>query len=321
MIQQVYGADAQTIQRDAATLLCNAHAAIHDAKRLSHNCMQSFINLIKGDLGDQSELERLLKIESALPRAMTGGELALAWQPVVDGASGRTVCVEALLRWAPDELGAVSPAQFVPIAERSGLIGTMGDWVVEQACTQAALWRSSVAPELAVGVNVSPLQLNERFVRKIAQCLERSGLEPSALELEITEGMLLPDTPSVVSAMSAIAGFGVKFVIDDFGTGYSALGYLTRFAVHGLKIDRSLVAGLPNDRRSRAIVQGLVKIAHAIGLTVTAEGIETEEQAAFLRKCGADRLQGFLFSRPLAADIFVSKCQNGGRHTGLSGAP
>jgi diguanylate cyclase len=321
MIQQVSSADAQPIQRGAAILLCNAHTAIHDAKRLGHNFMQSFMKIVQGDLGDQDELERLLKIESALPRAMTGGELALAWQPVVDGASGKTIYAEALLRWAHDELGAVSPAQFVPIAERTGFIGTMGDWVVEQACAQAAQWRSGVAPGLAIGVSVSPLQLNERFVRTIAHCLERSGLEPSALELEITEGMLLTDTPSVVSAMSAITGFGVKLVIDDFGTGYSALGYLTRFAVHGLKIDRSLIAGLPNERRSRAIVQGLVKIAHEIGLTVTAEGIETKGQAAFLRECGADRLQGFLFSRPLAPDAFVNEYQNGGQQTGAGGAP
>ncbi|MBP0595605.1 bifunctional diguanylate cyclase/phosphodiesterase [Paraburkholderia sp. LEh10] len=285
---------------DTATLVRNAEMAMRAAKRLGRNCTQFFTQAIDG------EMERRAKIQSALPGALAGGELALAWQPVVDGASGKTVCAEALLRWTHDELGAVSPMQFVPIAERNGLIGSIGDWVLEQACTQAQQWRRSVAPDLGIAVNISPLQLDKRFVRKISRVLELSGIHPSALELEITEGRQVLDTPSVMSSMAAIAGFGVKFVIDDFGTGYSSLSYLRRLQVHGLKIDRSFVAGLPHESRSVAIVEGLEKIAHSMGLTVTAEGIETNEQAAFLRECGIDRMQGFLFSHPLKPDDFIN---------------
>ncbi|MBN3756776.1 EAL domain-containing protein [Paraburkholderia sp. Tr-20389] len=244
-----------------------------------------------------------------MQQALAARELSLAWQPVVDRAARNTVCAEALLRWNHPELGIVPPARFVPVAEHAGLIEHIGDWVIEQACAQAAQWRLHVAPDLCVAVNVSPLQLNRRFVRKVSRVLEISGLPPSALELEITESQPMLDTRSVVSTIAAIANFGVKFVIDDFGTGYSSLSYLRRLPVHGLKIDRSFVMGLPFDSRSAAIVEGLAKIAHSIALTVTAEGVETDEQATFLRECGIDRMQGFLFSRAVEPDDFVEDCR------------
>ncbi|MEI5998364.1 bifunctional diguanylate cyclase/phosphodiesterase [Paraburkholderia bengalensis] len=284
---------------DTGGLVRNAEMAMRTAKRRGRNRLQFFTQDIQG------EMERRIKIESALPQALAQGEFALAWQPIVEREPVRTVCAEALLRWTHGELGAISPAQFVPIAERTGLIERLGDWVLEQACVRAEQWRWSVAPDLCVAVNISPLQLNRRFVSKVAHILESSGLSPAALELEITEGAPLPDTSAVISSMSAIAGMGVKFVIDDFGTGFSSLSYLRRFAVHGLKIDRSFVAGLPHESRSIAIVEGMLKIAHSMGLTVTAEGVETQEQAECLRDYGVDRLQGFLFGRPLEHAGFI----------------
>jgi EAL domain-containing protein (putative c-di-GMP-specific phosphodiesterase class I) len=261
---------------------------------------QSFAQPVDGERAHQA------KIEAALPAALAARELTLAWQPVVDRATGNTVCAEALLRWTQHELGVVPPMQFVPIAERTGLIGRIGDWVIEQACEQAVQWRMHAAADLCIAVNVSPLQLSSRFVRKVARALELSGLPPSALELELTESRWVPDTPAVVSAITAIANFGVKVVIDDFGTGYSSLSYLRRLHVHGLKIDRSFVMGLPYDSRSAAIVVGVSKIARSMQLTVTAEGIETAEQAAFLRECEIDRMQGFLFGRALAPGDFIN---------------
>ncbi|HWT39480.1 MAG TPA: EAL domain-containing protein [Paraburkholderia sp.] len=254
-----------------------------------------------------NERARHARIESALRDALAERELALAWQPVVDRVSDRTVCAEALLRWTHRELGIVPPALFVPIAERAGLIERVGDWVIDEACAQAARWRRHAESDLCVAVNVSPLQLNRRFVRKVSRVLELSGLPPSALELEITESRPMFDTASVVSTIAAIANFGVKLVIDDFGTGYSSLSYLRRLPVHGLKIDRSFVMGLPHEGRSALIVEGLTKIAHAMELTVTAEGVETNEQAAFLRECGVDRMQGFLFSRALDPGDFIGR--------------
>ena len=253
----------------------------------------------------KSEQTRQSQIESALPEALACRDLTLAWQPVIDCAANRTVGAEALLRWTHRELGVIPPAQFVPIAERTGLIEGIGDWVLEQTCAQAAQWRMHAAPDLCVAVNVSPLQLNRRFVRKISRALELSGLPPSALELEITESRPVLDTPSVVPAIAAIANFGVRFIIDDFGTGYSSLSYLRRLPVHGLKIDRSFVTGLPHESRSAAIVEGLAKLARSMELSVTAEGVETDEQATFLRECGIDRMQGFLYSRAVGPDDFI----------------
>ncbi|MEP9327005.1 EAL domain-containing protein [Paraburkholderia phymatum] len=241
--------------------------------------------------------------------ALAARELTLAWQPVVDRTARKTVCAEALLRWTHPELGVVPPARFVPVAEQAGLIERIGDWVIERACAQAAQWRLHMAPYLCVAVNVSPLQLNRRFVRTVSRALEISGLPPSALELEITESQPVLDTRSAVSTIAAIAKFGVRFVIDDFGAGYSSLSYLRRLPLHGLKIDRSFVMGLPHDSRSAVIVEGLAQIAHSISLTVTAEGVETEEQAVFLRECGIDRMQGFLYSRAVEPDDFVEDCR------------
>ncbi|WP_027214560.1 putative bifunctional diguanylate cyclase/phosphodiesterase [Burkholderia sp. WSM2232] len=281
--------------RDAALLMRDAGAAMRRAKAQGPGSLQFFT----GDMREAAQ--RRFAIEELLRDALDAGEFTLAYQPVVNAASRKTVAVEALLRWTSGELGDVSPAEFVPIAEQAGLMERIGGWVLEQACAQVADWRWSIAPDLAVSINISPAQFNERLVRHVGACLANTGLEPSALQLEITEGMLMPDDLTVRETISALTRLGSRLAIDDFGTGYASMSYLKRFSPHGLKIDRSFVAGLPHDKDCAAIADALVRMAHACAMSVTAEGVETEEQASLLREMGCDFLQGFLFGRPGSA--------------------
>ena len=246
-------------------------------------------------------------IEEGLRHAIGRGELSLVWQPVVDGASGETVGAEALLRWTNAALGSVSPCEFIPVAEEAGLIGGIGDWVMSEACEQTAQWRGILPPEFEIAVNVSPHQLDERFTQHVARCLERNGLPSSTLQLEITESTVLPDTACVASTMGALAARGIELMIDDFGTGFSSLTSLNRFAWAGFKIDRGFVAGLPHERGSVAITDALVRMARSLDMKVTAEGVETREQADYLREAGCNRLQGYLFDRPLHAEDFIDR--------------
>ncbi|VXC87376.1 Diguanylate phosphodiesterase [Burkholderia sp. 8Y] len=249
--------------------------------------------------------ERRLRIEALLPHALAAGELRLAYQPVLDCVSRETVGAEALLRWTNKELGDVAPAEFIPLAEKTGLLKDIGDWVLRRACVQAARWRRTIAPRLVVSVNVSPVQFDESLVRHIMTCLERTGLEASALQLEITETMLMPDSASVAETATALSDLGVKLAIDDFGTGYASLSYLKRLPLHNLKIDRLFVADLPGSHDSIAITRALVEMAHALNMTVTAEGVETAEQATALWALGCDTLQGYLFGRATSPTEFT----------------
>ncbi|WP_025596766.1 putative bifunctional diguanylate cyclase/phosphodiesterase [Burkholderia sp. WSM2230] len=293
--------------RDAALLMRDAGAAMRRAKAQGPGSLQFFT----GDMKEAAQ--RRFEIEDLLRDALDAGEFKLAYQPVVNATSRETVGVEALLRWTSAELGDVSPAEFIPIAEQAGLMGSIGDWVLEQACAQVADWRWSIAPGVTVSVNISPVQFNERLVQHVAACLANTGLEPSALQLEITEGMLMPDDPTLCATMSALTKLGVRLAIDDFGTGYACMSYLKRFSLHGLKIDRSFVAGLPDDRDCAAIAHAVVKMAHACGMSVTAEGVETEEQALLLHEIGCDSLQGYLFGRPGSAADCAGKLTGASR--------
>ncbi|WP_087753894.1 putative bifunctional diguanylate cyclase/phosphodiesterase [Paraburkholderia caledonica] len=281
--------------RNAASLMRDAGAAMRHAKR----CGRGTVCFFTGEM--REGVQRRFAIEGLLHHALARGEFRLAYQAVVDATSRKTIGVEALARWTSNELGDVPPAEFIPVAEQAGLMESIGDWVLEMACAQAADWRWSIAPDIAVSVNISPSQFSERLVRHVAACLDNSGLEPSALQLEITEGMQLPDDAAVRATTAALAKLGVKLVIDDFGTGYASMSYLKRFPVDSLKIDRSIVAGLPRDADSVAITHALVTMAHACNMRVTAEGVETEAQAVTLREIGCDALQGYLFSRPCNA--------------------
>jgi len=199
----------------------------------------------------------------------------------------------------------VSPAEFIPVAEDTGLIIAIGDWVLERACAQAAEWRRTIAPDLVMAVNLSPRQFNDGLVGRVRDCLLRVGLEPAALELEITEGLLMGDSDVLLPMLTALTDLGVRISVDDFGTGYSSLSYLKRFPLHNLKVDRSFVAGLPEHRDSVAITQAVVAMAHSLGMNVTAEGVETSAQAEFLQSIGCDKQQGYLFSRPVDAAAYA----------------
>ncbi|WP_345810974.1 EAL domain-containing protein [Paraburkholderia sp. PREW-6R] len=285
--------------QDVATLMRNADSAMYHAKQRGRNNFQFFTAELN------QHLQRRFTIEQSLRRALASDELSLVYQPIVDSQDGRTIGAEALLRWHNGELGNVSPAEFVPVAEDAGLIVEIGDWVLRRACEQIAQWRRTIAPDLVVAVNLSPRQFNDGLLERIQRCLARTGLEPSALELEITERLLMSDSESVMPMLSALTDMGVRISVDDFGTGYSSLSYLKRFPLHNLKIDRSFVAGLPDHRDSIAITQAVVAMAHSLGMNVTAEGVETAAQADFLRSIACDKQQGYFYSRPVGASAYA----------------
>ncbi|TFZ59067.1 EAL domain-containing protein [Methylorubrum sp. Q1] len=231
-----------------------------------------------------------------LRSALAGGEFFLVYQPIVSAATRAITSCEALLRWQHPSLGPVSPADFIPLAEETGAIGPIGAWVLEAACQQAAAW-----PDFCrVSVNVSPVQLQDPdFADRVIAALRASGLEARRLELELTEGVPMGDVAVALKGVAAIRALGVSIALDDFGTGFSSLGYLQRFAFDRLKIDRTFITGLDEARESWFLVRTMHDIAHHFGMAVTAEGIETEDEARMLREIGATDLQGFLFSRPV----------------------
>ncbi len=235
-----------------------------------------------------------MKMEHSLRQAMEAGHFRLHYQPQVSLVTGAVLGVEALIRWQDPERGWVSPGQFIPVAEESGFIVTIGTWVLNEAVRQAAAWQRQ-GHTRAVSVNVSALQFQQSdFVDRVAHALADSGLDPSLLDLELTESILVQDADEALARLRALAGLGVFLSIDDFGTGYSSLAYLKRFPIHKLKIDRSFISGLPDDESDQAIVSAIVQMGRALGLTVIAEGVETLAQRDLLRRLLCDQYQGFL---------------------------
>ena len=226
------------------------------------------------------------------------------YQPQVSLLDGRITGAEALLRWRDPEMGEISPARFIPVAEDSGFIVPIGDWVLSQAVRQAALWHSK-GLSLPIAVNVSALQFQQaHFIDRVANVLAVAGLPPQLLELELTESILVHDADEALHRLHALARLGVKMSIDDFGTGYSSLAYLKRFPIDKLKIDRSFVSGLPDDDSDAGIVRAILQMARALGIRVIAEGVETEAQRSFLHDAGCDEFQGYLFAPALDALSF-----------------
>jgi diguanylate cyclase (GGDEF)-like protein/PAS domain S-box-containing protein len=250
------------------------------------------------------DLRSRMRIDHAMRQALAQGRFRLHYQPQVDLTSGRVVGAEALLRWHDPEMGEMSPAEFIPIAEESGLIVAVGEWVVVEAVRQAALWRSR-GMGLVVAVNVSALQFHRPgFVESVSRALRQSDLPPRWLELELTESILIQDAQEALTRLEALAQLGVRLSIDDFGTGYSSLAYLKRVPIGQVKIDRSFVDGLPGDESDTAIVRAIIDMGRALHLQVIAEGVETEAQRQFLQRAGCDLYQGFLFSPALDAPGF-----------------
>ena len=240
-----------------------------------------------------------MRLDHAMRQALVSGRFRLHYQPQVDLRTGAIVGAEALLRWRDPEMGEVSPSQFIPVAEDSGFIVALGDWVLSQAVRQAALWHSK-GRSLPIAVNVSALQFQQaHFVDRVASVLAVSGVPAHLLELELTESILVHDAEEALSRLQALARLGVAMSIDDFGTGYSSLSYLKRFPIGKLKIDRSFVMGLPDDDSDAGIVRAVLQMARALGKRVIAEGVETEPQRQFLQDAGCDEFQGFLFAPAL----------------------
>lgn len=253
----------------------------------------------------KAQVVRRLSLESDLRRAIDHGELVLYYQPEVELLTGQIVGMEALVRWQHPQLGLILPEDFIPLAEESGMIVMLGEWVLETACRQAHLWqrqRGGIEP-LVMSVNLSARQFHQAdLAKQVARILRRTGLQPSNLKLEITESVLMREERRAVQTLAHLKGLGLRLAIDDFGTGYSSLSYLRQFTVDTLKIDRSFLTGLEHDDRKAAIVQAITTLAHALGMDVTIEGVETAEQMARARALCCDRGQGFYFSPPLSSE-------------------
>jgi diguanylate cyclase (GGDEF)-like protein len=295
---------------DADTLLANASAAMYRAKDLGRNTYQFF----RREMSDEVLLR--VNLENKLRLAIARNELHLVYQPKVDLASGRVIGCEALLRWNHPELGAVSPGQFIPVAEESGLIVPIGDWALRSACAQCRVWNDAGLPPIAVAVNLSARQfLQQDVVQWVLKVLEETGLAPDRLELELTESIIAQDTEKVIGTINQLKARGVRHSIDDFGTGYSSLTYLKRFRVDALKIDQSFVRHMLTERDDAAIVQAVISLGHTLRMKVVAEGVETSEHCAILRQHGCDAMQGYYFSKPLAAKEFAELLASGRRLT------
>jgi EAL domain-containing protein (putative c-di-GMP-specific phosphodiesterase class I) len=248
----------------------------------------------------RAEAQDRRRLHQDLKQATAAGAFVLHYQPRVALATGRIIGAEAVLRWPHRKRGLISPDRFIPLAEQTGLIGAIGAWALHAGCAEAAGWADQ---RLILSINVSPRQLQDHaFLSQVATAAEVSGLPPESLELELTESTLLAVDDDTLLLLSALRDIGVGLALDDFGTGYASLAMLRRLPLTTLKIDRSLVRDLPGNREDAAIVQAMVATMHAMGLTVTAEGIETEAQCEFLTGIGADGGQGHLFGRPVPAE-------------------
>ncbi|HSU62685.1 MAG TPA: EAL domain-containing protein [Burkholderiales bacterium] len=281
--------------RDAETLIRNADAAMYHAKEMGRANYQFFTEQMN------LSASRRLALESDLRRALGRDQLRVHYQPIVEAKSGQVVAHEALVRWQNPHRGLVGPAEFIQVAEETGLILKIGEWVLREACR----WATFIGAErgLQVSVNLSPRQFKDpKLVQLVAKALRDSGLPARLLELEITESTAMQHTDTALSTLSRLKELGVSIAIDDFGTGYSSLAYLKRFPVDKVKIDRAFVADVPGDEDQGAIVAAIVALAHALEIKVIAEGVETAMQREFLSNCGCDFLQGYLTGRPLDAD-------------------
>jgi diguanylate cyclase (GGDEF)-like protein len=280
-------------------LMKRADFAMYQAKAVGRNNIQFF------DPQMQQAVTARVSLESELRLALVQGQFQLYYQPQVD-SNGRVTGAEALIRWRHPVRGMVSPAEFIPVAEDTRLIIPLGRWVLEAACMQLAVWaRQPELAELSVAVNVSPLQIAlPEFVDEVLGVLKQTGAHPERLKLELTEGVMLKNAEDVIAKMTALRARNVTFSLDDFGTGYSSLSYLKRLPLDQLKIDQSFVRDLLIDSEDAAIAKTIIALGDSLGLSVIAEGVETEEQRNVLSHHGCRAYQGYLFSRPICAEDF-----------------
>ena len=285
---------------DATTLLKNADLAMYLAKEEGKNNFQFFSPEISVLSGER------LKIEACLHGALERGELTMHYQAKVELRTGQIKGVEALMRWTHPELGPVSPSTFIPIAEDSDLIVSIGRWAITIACAQSAAWLREGLPPVYMAVNLSPRQFKDpELVQNIIRALDETGMPPDLLELEVTESMMMHDIETAVEKLGAIRKLGVRLAIDDFGTGYSSLSQLKRFPIDTLKVDRSFIRDIPQDMEDIAITEAIIALGKSLGVTVVAEGVETPEQQAFLETRACHEMQGYVFSRPVPPEAFA----------------
>lgn len=298
----VYPCDRTNVDQ----LLGNADTAMYQSKRLGSNNYQFYSAELNANLQ-----ERLI-LENELHDAVKREELQLHYQPKVCLSSGRIIGVEALLRWQSPTRGFISPAKFIPIAEESGLIVPIGEWVLYTACAQNRTWQKNGLPPLKMAVNLSARQFNQpNLLQKIAQILKETNLNPTYLELELTESLLVENVQQTIVILQQLHDMGIVLSLDDFGTGYSSLNYLKRFPIDVLKIDQSFVRDLVFDSDDAAITEAIISLAHSLHLRVIAEGVETEEQLNYLHANGCNEIQGYYFSRPLPADALTKLLEEG----------
>lgn len=289
----IYPEDGDNVE----ALMSNADTAMYVAKEAGLNNYRYFSARMN------EELRQWMEISSRLHRALENNTLALHYQPKASLSDGRPAGMEALIRWHDEELGWVSPARFIPIAEKNGMIERVGQWVLEEACRQMRAWLDAGHDPGAIAINLSAAQSRgEELVRQISQALDANRLPGSCLEVEITESIVMADTEESIKAFWALRDLGVQISVDDFGTGYSSLSYLKRLPVNKLKIDKSFIDDIEHDPNDLEIVRAVIAMAHSLGLTVVAEGVETRAQLASLQEAACDQIQGYLYSRPLAAD-------------------
>lgn len=284
--------------RDAATLLKNADMAMDRAKRTGKDKSQRFLQQMADEMNDRREMDRHLRT------ALCNREFSLVYQPELR-MDGSICAFETLLRWDSPTLGKVSPLQFIPVAESSGMIVPIGTWVLKEACRQCAAWQKAGLPELRIAVNMSVVQFEqENVAATVREALVETGLHPASLQLEITESYLLRNVAEAKVRLRSLRSLGLTIALDDFGTGYSSLSYLCNLPLKTLKLDQSFIQNIAENTRSRCVVKAMITMAHGLSMDVVAEGVETAEQFDILNDLGCDVVQGYLFSRPLPASEF-----------------
>jgi len=277
-------------------LLANADAAVYRAKEMGRDNFQFYTPALNAKVREKFTLQEELRL------AVARRQFVLVYQPQVDLRTGRIFAVEALIRWNHPTLGMMAPVKFIPLAEETGLIVPIGDWVLHEACRQNKAWQDAGLPAMNVCVNVSARQFRDaQLIRNVVSALGASGLAAKYLELELTESLIMQDVEQAVATMKALQGLGVQLSIDDFGIGYSSLSALKTFPVSRLKIDKSFIDDLADNEDDRAVASAVISLGKKLNLRVIAEGVETDEQLAFLRENHCDEMQGYRFSKPVGA--------------------